>query len=188
MAEEKIVAPKDEQLKAQEEAAKKALAKDKTVQMQCLAYVDPDSFVQFDVSSRITQFFGIDLKPDGAPAEISMYGTSDKAAANANKKRSSIDGVGFMQKVGAGKRIYKAIQVPTGGNFDSGKKNKKFKSVTIRVPSAMNLNAIALWINTCFKTEGVRPAYFITQKGMKCFIDKAYKDKGKLRKLKEAAA
>lgn len=188
MAEQQITLETDAAITAEDKAADELLKKHRSTQLLAYAYVDPDSVVAFDISSRIRQFFDIDRKPQAASGEVKIYGTSTEAPAGTAKKRSTIDGVGVMQKIGAGKRIYKAIRIPTGGKFSSGKKDKKFKFVTLRVPRAMNLNAIALWLNTCFRKSDTKPKYFITENGMRCYLDDNYKDKGKLRSLKEVKA
>jgi hypothetical protein len=61
----------------------------------------------------------------------------------------------------------------------SAKEGGKARKVArIRVPAAMSINAICIWINGQFKAN--KPTYFITQGGTKVYIDKTATDKSKL--------
>jgi len=192
MAETTVVNPTEAENKAALDAAKALHAKGKSTDLKVRAWMDKDSAAIFSLNSRVLVHYDIDVVPNDMGAEVKIYGTGKPPApgeaGQPAPKRRPIKGVGYMER-NAGKRIQKAIKIPTGTEnpIKRGKTGaeKAIKTVTIRVPAAMNLNAIVLWINNQIKKN--KPSYFISEAGVKCYLDKSYTDKNKLGNLTESA-
>lgn len=170
--ESEILVPSQQNIDSELEADKK---KKGSQRQDCYAWADPASIFVFELPERAVTHFKIDLRAEGISEKAKVYAPKTKPGKNPKLK---IEGGQLTKR---GQKIFKAIQLPTGKTEPIKKGGKEIKSVRIRVPSAMSINAIAIWINNQFKQNA--PAYFFTERGTKVYIQKDYKDKSKLNNI-----
>lgn len=177
------MAEKELQLGSQQEADKEVEAAEKrkgSQRIEIKAWVDSDSVVVFELPERVVKHFSIDPQPSDMTNKVKLYGTGGKKG-----EKHPILG-GTLSR--PGQKIMKFIRIPCGEKepitIKRGGKTVNVKEVLVRVPAAMNLNALALWINANFKQNA--PKSFKTAKNIKFYIDATFKDKSKLKALKEA--
>lgn len=142
------------------------------------AWADPASMFMFKVAESIVKHFNIDRAPDGVTTAKLYEGKSNKTPKNPKRQ---IKGGKLIRR---GRKILKAIKLPVGKEEPIQRKikgqEKTQKFVTIRVPGAMSINAISVWINNQFEKAANKPTYFLTASGSRVEIDKNYKNKTEL--------
>jgi hypothetical protein len=167
-----IIIPSDSATATEEGDAKKQKGSQR---LTCYAWADPSSMFVFDIPEKVVTYFKIDRTAPSA-GDAKLY--KPKTTAKAKNEKRKIFG-GSLKK--NGRKILKYITLPSADKkpIPSAKEGGKARKVArIRVPAAMSINAICIWINGQFKAN--KPTYFITQGGTKVYIDKTATDKSKL--------
>ncbi len=162
---------------AEQAAAKEAAKKKKGSQrLTCYAYADPTSIFVFSLGEKVVTYFQIDLTAPAA-GEAKVYKSKTRTVSSTSKRK--IFGGTLRKK---GRKIMKYITLPASAPdkpIPSAKENGKArKQVRIRIPAAMSINAISVWINGQFK-ENI-PRYYTTQSGTVVEVNKTFKEKSKL--------
>jgi len=167
-----ITIPPDSTTTTEEGDAKKQKGSQR---LTCYAWADPSSVFVFDIPEKVVTYFKIDRTAPNA-GEAKLY--KPKTTAKTKNEKRKIFG-GSLQR--RGRKILKYITLPAADKrpIPSSKEGGKARKVArIRVPAAMSINAICIWINGQFKEN--KPTYFITQSGTRVQVDKAATDKAKL--------
>lgn len=152
------------------------------------AWASPDSAFLFHIPDIVVEYFKIDVSGEGISESIKIYVPKSKIQANS----SGVQRVKPSPIVGVRQRILvpkgKLIKLPVTKDKPATKKiksayNQEYarKFFGIRVPTAMSLNALSLWINTQFGQN--KPLYVMTVSGKRWDVLENFKDKSKLAKI-----
>ena len=152
------------------------------------AWASPDSAFLFHIPDEVVDYFKIDVTPDGISQNTKIYVPKSKIRTNSSGvvrvKPSLIEGARQRILVPRGKLIKLPVikeKPPTKRIKSAYDQTYVRKFFGIRVPPAMSLNALTLWINLQFAEN--KPEYIQTVSGKRWDILASYKDKSKLAKI-----
>ncbi|OCQ97519.1 hypothetical protein BCD67_24725 [Oscillatoriales cyanobacterium USR001] len=153
------------------------------------ALITPDDVAAIKVSQEALEYF--DITPHAKPG-ATIWKPRQQAASGNKEKTKSRESAQQRSGVARGKlvRIPVNFQSPPARKLNrlKGKGSAKKNTVAcnrkyfyFRIPYAMSIDALVVWINNCFKKN--KPNYFIQASGKTWYINDSFKDASKLAKI-----